>query len=127
MPLSKNELDELLRLIHLTEDGEINCEQCLALVAEFAETLRARLAAGARASDREKAYYEALVFQSEYACGPAELCVPRLVWVHTAPLWSGCDLLSGDDNSMVGAEWSVPINAPPDDYAWEFKCTQDCR
>ena len=37
MPLSKPELDELLRQIGLTEDAELNCEQCLALVAEFAE------------------------------------------------------------------------------------------
>lgn len=37
MPLSKEEIDGLLRLIGLTEDTEINCEQCLALVAEFAE------------------------------------------------------------------------------------------
>ena len=37
MPLSKEELDGLLRLVGLTEDAEINCEQCLALVAEFAE------------------------------------------------------------------------------------------
>lgn len=37
MPLSKKELEELLRLVGLTSDNEINCEQCLALVAEFAE------------------------------------------------------------------------------------------
>ena len=37
MPLSKEEIDGLLRLVGLTEDVEINCEQCLALVAEFAE------------------------------------------------------------------------------------------
>lgn len=37
MPLSKEEIDGLLRLVGLTEDAEINCEQCLALVAEFAE------------------------------------------------------------------------------------------
>lgn len=37
MPLSKQELDEMLRLVGLTRDDEINCEQCLALVAEFAE------------------------------------------------------------------------------------------
>lgn len=37
MPLSKEELDGLMRLISLTKDSEINCEQCLALVSEFAE------------------------------------------------------------------------------------------
>jgi len=37
MPLSKAELNGLLRLIGLTKDSEINCEQCLSLVAEFAE------------------------------------------------------------------------------------------
>ena len=37
MSLSQQEVDELLRLIAQTQDVEINCEQCLALVAEFAE------------------------------------------------------------------------------------------
>ena len=37
MPLSNKELEGLLRLVGLTDDNEINCEQCLALVAEFAE------------------------------------------------------------------------------------------
>lgn len=37
MPMSKRELQELMRLVGLTQDVEINCEQCLALVAEFAE------------------------------------------------------------------------------------------
>lgn len=37
MPLSNKELAGLLRLVGLTHDKEINCEQCLALVAEFAE------------------------------------------------------------------------------------------
>ncbi len=37
MPLSKHEIDELIRLVSLTRDAEITCEQCLALVAEFAE------------------------------------------------------------------------------------------
>jgi hypothetical protein len=37
MPLSKREIDGLLRMVGLTEDSELNCEQCLALVAEFAE------------------------------------------------------------------------------------------
>ena len=37
MPLTKEGIDDLLRLIGLTEDAEINCEQCLALVAEFTE------------------------------------------------------------------------------------------
>ncbi|MBD3673112.1 MAG: hypothetical protein HUJ26_06255 [Planctomycetaceae bacterium] len=37
MPLSKLEIDNLLRLVSLTEDSEITCEQCLALLAEFAQ------------------------------------------------------------------------------------------
>jgi len=37
MPLTKVELENLLRLIGLTNEVEINCDQCLALVAEFAE------------------------------------------------------------------------------------------
>ena len=37
MALSKNEILELMRLVGLTEDDEINCEGCLAMVAEFAE------------------------------------------------------------------------------------------
>jgi hypothetical protein len=37
MSLSNEEIAELLRLIRLTRDEEINCERCLALVAEFAE------------------------------------------------------------------------------------------
>ena len=37
MPLSKNEIDSLLKLIGQTEEFELNCEECLALVSEFAE------------------------------------------------------------------------------------------
>ena len=37
MPLSNEEIAELLRLVGLTRDEEIDCERCLALVAEFAE------------------------------------------------------------------------------------------
>ena len=37
MSLSNEEITELLRLIGLTRDEEIDCERCLALVAEFAE------------------------------------------------------------------------------------------
>ena len=37
MPLSHQEIEDLLRLVGLTAEAEINCEQCLALVAEFAE------------------------------------------------------------------------------------------
>lgn len=37
MPLSKQEIDNLIQLIRRTKDVEINCEQCLGLVAEFAE------------------------------------------------------------------------------------------
>jgi hypothetical protein len=37
MSLSKEEIDGLLRLIGLTRDDEIDCERCLALIAEFVE------------------------------------------------------------------------------------------
>ncbi len=37
MPMSESEIAELIRLIGLTKEIEINCEQCLTLVAEFAE------------------------------------------------------------------------------------------
>ena len=37
MSLSKEQIAELLRQIGLTRDEEIDCERCLALVAEFAE------------------------------------------------------------------------------------------
>lgn len=37
MPLSKSELEALVRLVGLTKDAEMDCQQCLALVAEFAE------------------------------------------------------------------------------------------
>jgi hypothetical protein len=37
MSRSREEIAELLRLIGLTRDDEIDCERCLALVAEFAE------------------------------------------------------------------------------------------
>ncbi len=37
MALSRDELHELLRLLVETQDTELNCEQCLAAVAEFAE------------------------------------------------------------------------------------------
>lgn len=43
MPLSNEQVEELLRQIGLTKDEEINCDECLLLVAEFAER---RLAAG---------------------------------------------------------------------------------
>ena len=36
MSLSKEEITGLLRLIGLTRDEEIDCERCLARVAEFA-------------------------------------------------------------------------------------------
>lgn len=38
MPISRQELEELLRVVGLTQGIEFNCEQCLALVAEFSET-----------------------------------------------------------------------------------------
>ena len=37
MSLSREEIGDLLRLIGLTRDEEIDCEGCVALVAEFAE------------------------------------------------------------------------------------------
>jgi len=37
MALSKKEIDGLMRLIGLTQEEEINCDECLSLVAEFAE------------------------------------------------------------------------------------------
>ncbi len=37
MGLSAKEIEMLMQLIGLTKDEEINCEQCLALVGEFAE------------------------------------------------------------------------------------------
>jgi uncharacterized protein with PIN domain len=37
MSLSRKEIAELLRLIGLTRDEEMDCERCLAVVAEFAE------------------------------------------------------------------------------------------
>jgi len=37
MPLSKKEIEELIRIVGLTKDDEINCDQCLSFVAEFAE------------------------------------------------------------------------------------------
>ncbi|TWT92122.1 hypothetical protein Pla108_41320 [Botrimarina colliarenosi] len=38
MSLSETEIAQLLKLLRRTEDRELNCEQCLALVAEFAES-----------------------------------------------------------------------------------------
>jgi hypothetical protein len=37
MSLSKKEIDELMRQVVLTKDDEIDCERCVAQVAEFAE------------------------------------------------------------------------------------------
>jgi len=37
MSLSKKEIDRLMRLISLTKNEEIDCEQCLSTVSEFAE------------------------------------------------------------------------------------------
>ncbi len=37
MSLSKQEIDDLLRMIRLTCDHEIDCECCLSRVAEYAE------------------------------------------------------------------------------------------
>lgn len=37
MSLSKKEINGLMQLLSLTKDEEINCEQCLSSVSEFAE------------------------------------------------------------------------------------------
>ena len=37
MALSGKEIESLLRLVALTREDEIDCEQCLQVVAEFAE------------------------------------------------------------------------------------------
>lgn len=37
MRLTQQEIDRLVRLLGDTQESEIHCEQCLALVAEFAE------------------------------------------------------------------------------------------
>jgi hypothetical protein len=37
MSLSKEEINDLMRLVARTKDDEIDCEGCLASVAEFAE------------------------------------------------------------------------------------------
>ena len=37
MSLSKEEIERLLKLVGLTTDEEIDCEECLSQVAEFAE------------------------------------------------------------------------------------------
>jgi hypothetical protein len=41
MSLSREEIDDLIRQVRLTEEDEIDCERCLALVAEFAERVLA--------------------------------------------------------------------------------------
>lgn len=37
MPLSNEQMSELLRLIGITASEEIDCEECLSHIAEFAE------------------------------------------------------------------------------------------
>lgn len=37
MTLTPTEIDGLLRMIGLTRDDELDCDQCLSVVAEFAE------------------------------------------------------------------------------------------
>jgi len=41
MALSQKETDELLRLVRLTKDEEIDCDECLSHVAELAEKVLA--------------------------------------------------------------------------------------
>ena len=38
MKLNKEELEQLMQLLGLTRDDELDCDRCLNLVAEFAET-----------------------------------------------------------------------------------------
>jgi hypothetical protein len=38
MIISKKEINGLMKLIGLTKDDEIDCDQCLEQIAEFAET-----------------------------------------------------------------------------------------
>lgn len=38
MPKPMIDIDTLMRLIDLTKDDEINCEQCLSRIAEFTES-----------------------------------------------------------------------------------------
>lgn len=38
MPLTNAQLTELLKLISLTKEQEIDCQECLSQVAEYAET-----------------------------------------------------------------------------------------
>ena len=35
--LSQKEIENMMRLVGLTKDSEINCEDCLSIVSEFAE------------------------------------------------------------------------------------------
>ncbi len=37
MPLNDEQIDGLMKLIGLTRERELTCDECLALVAEFAE------------------------------------------------------------------------------------------
>lgn len=61
MKLSQKEIEALMRLIDLTRDDEINCDQCLSLVAEFAE----RKLEGRSVSDSLKAVEHHLSVCSE--------------------------------------------------------------
>jgi uncharacterized protein with PIN domain len=48
MALTKEQIENLLGMIEVTREGELNCEECLVVVAEFAETeLRDKLAPAA--------------------------------------------------------------------------------
>ncbi|MCR9296394.1 MAG: hypothetical protein NXI32_27095 [bacterium] len=71
MRLSKEETDELLRQIGLTEDQEIDCDQCLALVAEFAE----QEACGARVRAALEAVRQHLAICGECQEEYAALCL----------------------------------------------------
>ena len=61
MSLNDKEIEGLMRLVGLTEDEEINCDQCLTFVAEFAE----RELAGKSISEGMKAVEQHLAICSE--------------------------------------------------------------
>ena len=38
MALSKEQIENLLSMVEITRERELNCEECLVVIAEFAET-----------------------------------------------------------------------------------------
>jgi hypothetical protein len=55
MAWNENEMEELLRLVALTREEEIDCEECLARAAELAEASAGTEAGGASLSERLEA------------------------------------------------------------------------